>query len=563
MPNEQRPMHERRNMAKISGARAIVEVLNEEGVRYVFHLPGSQIIDILDEIYQSPIRAIMTRHEQGAAFMADGYARATRGPGVCLSTVGPGAVNLVSGIAASYKASIPVIAITGVHDQKILERDSFHEIDQVGIFKPITKWSACIHQPDKIPEMLRKAFRIALAGRKGPVHLAIPSDVSGGTLNYESSDPSRYRPAVPTACPDEVVGEIVNLMERARFPVILAGGEVLWSRAGTSLVELAEALEVPVATIRDQPDAFPITHPLGVGLIGKGRGEAGNTVMKQADLILAMGVKFDYQSTRYNFEIIPQKAKIVHVSIDPEEVGRIYPVEIGVVCDVGTVIKALVDKVKGKKICFGLRKMVEEVKRESQKVRDSEIDLEAFPLRPEAIARTLRELLPFETIIVVDGGNFAKHVRRHFEFFETDTFHYPDNFGSVGASFPMSLGVKVACPQRPVACLNGDGAYLLNCQELETAVREHINVIVIVFNDFGFGNVRAYQKARLRGRYMCDHDNPPFGEMARLFKADGAQVERLDELKEAVNTGLRTDKPYVIDVIMTREALEKPGFLGG
>jgi len=177
----------------MSGARAVVEVLKEEKVRHVFHLPGSQIIDILDEIYQSPIRAIMTRHEQGAAFMADGYARAIRGAGVCLSTVGPGAVNLVSGIAASYKASVPVIAITGVHEQKILERDSFHKIDQVGGFKTITKWSACVHQAEKIPEMLRKAFRIALMGRKGPVHLAIPSDVSQGESNFETSEPSKYR----------------------------------------------------------------------------------------------------------------------------------------------------------------------------------------------------------------------------------------------------------------------------------------------------------------------------------------------------------------------------------
>jgi thiamine pyrophosphate-dependent acetolactate synthase large subunit-like protein len=551
-------------MARVSGARAVVEVLKEEGVRHVFYLPGSQIIDILDEVYQSPIRAIMTRHEQGAAFMADGYARITRGPAVCLSTVGPGAVNLVSGIAASFKASVPVIAITGVHDQKILERDSFHEIDQVGVFKPITKWSACIHQPHKIPEMLRRAFRIALTGRKGPVHLAIPSDVSGGELDYESSDPSRYRSTVPMGCSDEIAEEIVNLIQRARFPVILAGGEVLWSRAGKSLMELAEALDVPVATTRDHPDAFPITHPLGTGLIGRGRGEAGNAVMKQADLILAMGVKFDYQSTRYNFEIIPRKAKIVHVSIDPEEVGRIYPVEIGVVCDVGVVIKTLLTKLKlrKKEIYFNLRKMVEEIKRESQKVRDSEIDWEAIPLRPEAIARTLRELLPPDTIVVLDGGNFAKHVRRHFDFLKTDTLHYPDDFGSVGASFPMSLGVKVARPEHPVACLNGDGAFLLNCQELETAVREHINVMVIVFNDFGFGNVRAYQKVKFEGRYMCDYGNPPFGEMARLFKADGAQVERLSQLKEAVNTGLKSEKPYVIDVMMTREALEPPGFLG-
>ena len=548
-------------MSKMSGARAVVEVLREEKVRHVFHLPGSQIIDILDEIYQSPIRAIMTRHEQGAAFMADGYARAIRGPGVCLSTVGPGAVNLVSGIAASYKASVPVIAITGVHEQKILERDSFHEIDQVGVFKPITKWSACVHRAEKIPEMLRKAFRIALTGRRGPVHLAIPSDVSQGVLDYESCDPSTYRSIIPTTCPDGITEEIIKLIKKARFPAILAGAEVLWSRAGKDLVRLAEALEIPAATTRNHPDVFPVSHPLGTGLIGKGRGEAGNTTLKRADLILALGVKFDHQSTRYNFDVIPQKAKIVHISRDPEEVGRIYPVEIGVVCDVGAVIKVLLDEVRGKNIRFGLRKTVEQIKEESQKLRDSEIDLEAFPLQPQAISRTLRELFPDETIVVMDGGNFAKHVRRHFDFLETDTVHYPDDFGSVGASFPMALGVKLARPDRPVACLNGDGAFLLNCQELETAVREHINIVVIVFNDFGFGNVRAYQKAKFKGRYMCDHGNPPFGEMARLFGADGAQVERLNELKKAVKAGLKSDKPYIIDVAMTREALEKPGFL--
>ena len=544
----------------LSGAKAAVEVLKEEGIRHVFHLPGSQIIDILDEIYQSSIRAIMTRHEQGAAFMADGYARAIRGPAVCMSTVGPGAVNLVSGIAASYKASVPVIAITGIHDQTILERDSFHEIDQVGVFKPITKWSACVHRSDKIPEMVRKAFRVSLTGRKGPVHLAIPTDVARGDLNFEPSSPLQWRSTVPAACPDEAIDEIVNLIHKARFPVILAGVEVLWSRAATDLVALAEILETPVATTRDHPDVFPSSHPLGTGLIGKGRGEAGNEVVRRADLILALGVKFDYQSTRYDFEIIPQKAKIVHVSWDPDEVGRIYPVEIGVVCDVGAVIRALTSKLRDKGACFGLKDLVGEIKQKSLKARDSEIDWEAFPLQPQAIARTLRESLPPETIVVLDGGNFAKHVRRHFDLLETDSMHYADDFGSVGASFPMALGVKLAYPGRPVVCLNGDGAFLLNCQELETAVREHINVLVVVFNDFGFGNVRAYQKDRFEGRYMCDHGNPPFGKLARLFGADGTQVEQLDELRKAVTAGLKSDKPYVIDVMMTREALEEPGF---
>ncbi|MEI9478839.1 MAG: thiamine pyrophosphate-binding protein [Deltaproteobacteria bacterium] len=548
-------------MAKMSGAKAVVEVLKEEGIQHVFHLPGSQIIDILDEIYQSGIRPVMTRHEQGAAFMADGYARATRGVGVCMSTVGPGAVNLLSGVAASYKASIPVIAITGVHEQTILERDSFHEIDQVGVFRPVTKWSAYVNFPEKVPEMMRKAFRVALSGRKGPVHLAIPSNVSEGTLDFQGSLPSRYRSLVPPSCPEEFIDEVVRLLQKSKFPVILAGGEVKWSGAGGDLIKLAEALEIPGTTSRDHPDAFPNKHPLGVGMIGKGRGEGGNRVMKSADLVLALGLKFDYQSTRYNYDIIPRNAKIVHVSIDPEEVGRIYPIEAGMVCDVGPVIKALTERVKEKKICFGLKKAVDEIKRESEKVKASEVDVKALPLRPQAIVKTLRDVLPPESIVVVDGGNFAKFVRRHFDTFEANTFHYPDDFGSVGASFPMALGVKVGKPKTPVVCLCGDGGFLLNCQELETAVRERINVLTVVFNDYGFGNVRAYQKARFEERYMCDFDNPPFGEMARLFKAEGRNVETLDTLKEAVQAGLKSDKPYVIDVRMTGEELGKPGFL--
>ena len=548
-------------MREISGARAVVEVLLEEGVKQVFHLPGSQIIDILDEIYQSPIRQIMARHEQGAAFMADGYARAKRGVGVCMSTVGPGAVNLVSGIAASFKAQIPVLAITGIHDQIILEKDSFHEMDQVGLFRPITKWSACIHQPEKVPEMMRKAFRVALTGRRGPVHLAIPSDVSRGTLSYQANKPAHYRPSQASACTPEAIDEIFDLLKQSKSPVILAGWDVLWSEGRGYLDELAEALEIPVATMLSSLGAFPYSHPLGMGIIGRGRGEAGNAVLQQADLILALGVKFDYQSTRYNHSIIPSKAKIVQICTDAEEIGRIYPTELGIVCDPGPVMKALAQTAKDKHLNFGLTQSVARIKQSARQQLDQEIKPDMIPLQPQAIARALREALPPETIVTVDGGNFAKHVRRHFEILQRDTFHYPDDFGSVGASFPMALGVKAFYPDRPVVCLNGDGAFLLNSQELETAVREKLNVIVVVFNDFGFGNVRAYQKIRYEERYMCNHNNPPYDQMARLFGADGARVKRLDELKAAISIGLKSAGPFIIDVMMSGQELGKPGFV--
>jgi acetolactate synthase-1/2/3 large subunit len=548
-------------MSEISGARAVVEVLMEEGVEHVFHLPGSQIIDILDEIYQSPIRQIMTRHEQGAAFMADGYARAKRGVGVCMSTVGPGAVNLVSGIAASYKAQIPVLAITGIHHQKILEKDSFHEMDQVGLFRPITKWSACIHQPEKVPEMMRRAFRVALTGRRGPVHLAIPSDVSQGKCNFEQSAPERYRPMEAPACSPEAIEKIIELMRQAKFPVILAGWDILWSKDKAVLSELAEYLEAPVATMLSSLGAFPYSHPLGVGIIGRGRGEAGNSVMQQADLVLAMGVKFDFQSTRYNHNLVSKESKIVHVCTDAEEVGRIYPVEIGLVCDAGSVMKALLQRVKAQNLRFGLKEKIQAIKQDAAKILTREINRDAVPLQPQAIAGELRNALPPEAMVVVDGGNFAKHIRRHFEIRAMDTFHYPDDFGSVGSSFPMALGAKAACPDRPVVCLNGDGAFLLNCQELETAVREKLNILIIIFNDYGFGNVRAYQRAKFNERYMCNHTNPPFDKMAHLFGAKGVKVERLDDLAGVVKQGLKSDGPFVIDVMMSGQELGKPGFL--
>ena len=227
----------------------------------------------------------------------------------------------------------------------------------------------------------------------------------------------------------------------------------------------------------------------------------------------------------------------------------------------GPVIKALTAMAKDKGIRFDLAGEVQEMKAAGRKLLDAEVDGQAIPLQPQAIVRALREAFPADTAISLDGGNFAKHVRRHFEIMETDSCYHTDNFGTVGAAFPMALGVKAAQPERPVACLCGDGAFLLNSQELETAVRENLNVVVVVFNDFGFGNVRAYQEANFDGCLMCDHGNPPFDEMARLFGADGARVERLDELAAAVQAGLSGDTPFVIDVMMSRDALERPGFV--
>ena len=300
-----------------------------------------------------------------------------------------------------------------------------------------------------------------------------------------------------------------------------------------------------------------------MGLVGRGRGEAGNEAVRRADLILGLGVKFDFQTTRFNYDLIPETAKIIHISINPEELGRIYPLTLGVNCEVGPVVQCLRDAAWRRGVNAGLGEAARQIKLKAQAKLDAEINYEMLPLQPQAVLRTLRELLPQETSVVVDGGNFAKHVRRHFPIIENDSFNYPDDFGSVGASYPMALGAKAALPDRPVVCLVGDGGFLLNSQELETAAREKLNVLAVVFNDFSFGNVRAYQKEKYGGRYSCNYTNPPFDQMAKLFGADGAHVETLDELRAAVQRGLTCDGPFVIDVMMSPDALSKPGFLLG
>lgn len=548
-------------MNRMKAAKAIVEIFLEEGIDHIFQLPGSQILEILDCLHGTPIRNVMTRHEQGAAFMADGYARAKRAASVCMSTVGPGAVNLISGIAASFRSSVPVLAITGMHETNILERDSFHEIDQTSMFKPVTKWSYQVGQAEKIPEILRKAFRIALTERKGPVHLAIPSDLASREVEFKPIPPSKSRVSHRITCDKNLIDQILELVDEAKFPVILAGGDILWCRALPELKEFAQVFHIPVVTSWDHMDSFPSTHPMGLGVMGAGRSEAANKALSRADLILALGARFDYQSTRHDHNFIPEKAKIVQVCLDFKEVGQIYLVDVGIVADVKYVLSELLMRGKKGKADGDRFAEIQEIKQAWLKRRNSEVDLSAFPIQPQAIVMRLREVLPEDAIIVVDGGNFAKYIRRYFDTYEADTFHYTDDFGSVGSSFPMSLGVKLAEPRREVFCLTGDGGFLLNIQELETAVRERILVRVVVFNDFGYGNVRSYQKQKYGERYLCDVKNPDFGKLADLFGAHGEQVNNPTMLKNAFLNAMKTDRPTVIDVLMDPKALRTPDFL--
>jgi len=547
----------------LSGAQAIAAILEKEHIDHIFHLPGSQMIDVLNAFFKSSIRNIMARHEQGASFMAEGYARVKKSPTLCMSTAGPGATNLISGIAASFKSATPVIAFTGLHDSWLLEKDSFHEIDQVALFKPITKWSYMVTDTEKIPEILYKAFRIALSGRPGPVHLCFPRDIVLKTADFKFSESKVLRAVNAMGCEPEIIDEIIVHLKKAKRPVFLAGNDIVWRDATPELIKLADLLSIPVTTTCDHLSAFPTIHPLGMGPIGRNRSDAANLVLSKADLLIAIGAKFDYQSTRFNYEYISKNSKIIQVSLDPEEIGRIYPTEIGLTADVKFVLRDLLRKLDDNRQFENEWNLeaLGKIKDDWKQQRLAEVDLESIPIKPQAIVKILREVLAPNAVIVVDGGNYAKHVRRHFDTYEPNTFYYTDNFGAVGSAFPMAMGVKLASPKKQVLCLIGDGGFMFNDQEIETAVRENINICTVVFNDHGFGNVRAYQTKKLGERYCCDFENPDFGKLARLFKAHGEQVASTGDLRGALERGLNAGKPSVVDVIMSSEDLSTPGFL--
>lgn len=542
------------NSVEISTARVIIECFKAEGIKYVIGIPGSQILDLLDVIYneKEKIRFILVRDERTASFMADGYAIASRSPGVCISTLGPGATNMVTGISAAYKASSPVIAITGKSKRQIHQKDYFQEIDEVEIFKAITKYSYMITHSEQAPDIIRKAFRIALSGRPGPVHINIPSDLLGKSIPFTPSFPSNYRPTIfspYTTLEKELVEEILDLIMGAESPALFVGGEVLWEEAVQELIELAELLSLPAITTVNHLDAFPSTHYLGMGSGGKNGWESARKVLESADVVLAVGVHLNYLTTVFSPKFFKEGTKIIHVSSVPERIGAVYKVDCGILSNVRPFIKSMLEEVKKQRIKRTMDSKFSEWKKEYlNKLSSWEKDV-SIPVKPGFLAYTLSRVMPEDAIYVLDGGNFAKFIRQSLLTYSQGTFFDAENFGTVGSGFPLAMGVKLANPDKPVVCVCGDGAFSYTLGDLETAKRENINVLTVIFNDHGYGNIRSYQKRYFKERYMgCNFDNPDYGEMAKLFGLWGRRITQPSEVKAALIEGLGQKCTAVIDV---------------
>jgi acetolactate synthase-1/2/3 large subunit len=530
-----------------TAAQALVDCLRREGIDHVFGIPGTMNLPILDVLRATPqIRFILTRHEQGAAFMAYGFARTLNRPAIVTATEGPGVTNLATGIGAAFKGYVPVISISGAQELWIREKDASQDIDQVSFNRPITKWSYSIPTPAKVQEAVRRAFRVALTEPVGPVHLDVSKDILLQETTPEPTAPEAYRPTGPSACAAADLDRAADLIARAERPVFLVGGGVLREDVTAALQRLAGSSGIPAATLQYYPDAFPTSHPLALGPLGRNGFSSANRALPQADVVVAIGAHIDLFSTGFKHGLISRDARLIHHSASPADVGVVFPVTHAVVGSTRSFIEGLTDRLSRNTVKW---LDVAKLRSDWETEREQMLDRSVRPMLPTVVAHAMRQALPKDGVMIADAGNAGKHMRVFMDTHEPHTFMYISDWGSVGAGLPIAMGVKLARPKQAVMAAVGDMGMMCNLGELETAVRERIPIVCVVYNDRGLGNERAFQKEHYGGRlFAVDYTDVDFAALARVFGAHGERVEEPAELLPALRRALESGLPAVIDV---------------
>lgn len=548
-------------MATITGGKAVVDSLGAEGVKHVFGLIGSAGMEIFDALYDAKsIGFIGVRDERSGVHMADGYARASGRAGVFVAGQnGPGATNLVTGLAQANAAYSPVVAIAGLLSSAHIYRDAFQEVDQQSLFKPVTKKTWTVTQSKRLPEMVREAFTAALTPRRGPVALNIPRDMLAETLEVESyASPASYRSAASAMGDDDLVARAAELLACAARPLIIAGGGVKNGRSHVQTLRLAELLNAPVALSPGHGDAIPCAHPLYAGQVGPRGNVVASDMARDADVILALGTRLGFNTTFYSYDNLSRSAKIIQVELEPTAVGRFFPVEVGIVGDAGKVAAQLARELSSRKTnpaAIAWAQTFQAKRGDLLAERDKGAPA-SEPLQPAALFRTLRGVLPKDTMFTMDAGTLCLQATDQMLYHQPPALFTPLDFGLVGFSYACGLGVKLACPDRTVVSLMGDGGFGMTMSEIGTAVTHGINSVCIVMNNGCWGAEKAYQRDFFDGRYIgADVPNPPYDQVAALFGAKGFRVDKAAQLEDAVRTAVACGKPAIVDVQVDPNAL--------
>ncbi|MGD6933212.1 MAG: biosynthetic-type acetolactate synthase large subunit [Candidatus Bathyarchaeia archaeon] len=543
-------------MPKMSGAQALLESLERQNVDTIFGILGGAILPVYDALCgNKKIRHILARHEQCAAHEAEGYARASGRAGVCMATSGPGATNLVTGIANAYMDSSPVIALTGQiptyapNSSYMIGRDAFQEADILGITTAITKYNYQPRLVSEIPQMVTNAFHIATTGRPGPVLIDLPKNVQAGVAEVEFTNKPNIRGYRLPQPPDPTkISEAADLLAKAERPILLVGGGVIWAGASDEIVQMSDLLMSPVATTFMGKGAFPENHPLSLGSIGMHGNPAANRLIGEADVMLAVGTRFSDRATA-NLDSFAAGATKIQIDVDAAEINKNIEVDLAIVADAKASLKMLL-AATSKKLKKG------EGKAWSNRVKEAKEQLSPLmkelprDMLPKALLSELRKLLPESGIITTEVGQNQMWSALYMQALQPRTFISSGGLGTMGFGFPAAIGAKVACPDRMVVDIAGDGSFIMSEQELACSVAENIPVIVIVLNNSVLGMVAQWQRTLYDRRYNAVNlgKTPDFVKLAEAYGAQGIRVASIDEFRKAVKKAMSSKVTTVIDV---------------
>jgi acetolactate synthase-1/2/3 large subunit len=547
-----------------TGAEVLAEMLDGYGVTHVFHVPAVLRHTMVALERQTGIKRVRLHGEKPAAYMADGYARASRRPGICMAQV-VGALNLSAGLRDAHLAHSPVIAFTGGRDPATKFRKVYQEVDDVPAFEPVTKLNATIDDVDRIPDMLRQAFRVATSGSPGPVHLQFRGNE--GQIDAEAtqidafveprfSEVVPYRPLPADQAPLDLA---LEALRDAKRPVLVAGGGVRWSDAGAELTALAERLQIPVATSLNGKDSISADHPLAVGVVGTYSRASANRIVNESDLVCFIGSETGGMTTHF-WQVPPFGTRVIQIDIDPEAIGRNYPPDVAIQGDARSVLTAMLERAGDQMVRAAWTGRARDVVNDWRTTHGAELLSDQVPIRPERICTELSAHTPDDTLVVVDTGHAGMWMGGMFD--NREGQDYIRSAGHLGWAFPAALGAKCALPDRPVVCFTGDSGFWYHVAEIETAVRWNIAAVTVVNNNSGgnqskrgFDRVYGGRQTERGAAELWQFTDVDFAALAGQIGALGIRVEQPGRLQPALDEAISSGRPAVIDVVTDIDAL--------
>ena len=542
-------------MENMKAGRAVIELLRAEQVEYLFGVTGLTTNSMVTETYgREDIKFIDTRHEEGAALMAYGYSKVTGKPSVCMTTSGAGTINLAGGISLAYKGRAPVVIISGDTAMEYIGRDGSQAFDLVNILKPLTKIAVQANTTSRVPSLLRDSFRTALSGKQGPVLLDIPRDLlDKEMISDEFLKPASYRSISRTQGDEELIQLASQILLNAKSPLLLAGGGVLDSEASKEAVALAELLDMALVPSYGHHDAVPNSHPNYVGPPGsRGSGEA-HEAMNKADVILAFGTRINQASTAWDYSIINPSTKIIQIDIDPMEIGKNYPVAVGITGDAAAVGQQLIKHVtsispEGNNLPEWKQTFTNLAQSRLSRLKEEE-NISENPIMPQQVFPEFNKIFPEDAMVTIDAGVAPglSYDRLKFEHPRT-MFNYVGQ-GALGMGYSVGLGTKLGRPNKTAISIHGDGGFLYTCGEINTAVRHNIPLVSIVLNNNCMGAEKSQQKSLHEEHYVgVNLTNPRFDKLAEVFGAKGFYIEKADQISDAINEAIKSGMPSIIEI---------------